>query len=115
MRFGENLKNLRLQRGYTQQKLAKALGTSQASITAWENETREPDFATIKKLAEYFHVPLSALLPSETGVTDDELKRVSDLLYANPKIKELTEIIQTFGDTELDALIAVARSMVRKE
>lgn len=111
MRFGDNLRNLRLQRGYTQQRLAQLLGTSQASITAWETESREPDFATIKRLAQFFAVPLSALLPSDTNVDEDEVRKVSDLLHGKAKLKELVDIIATFGDDELDTLISVARSI----
>lgn len=38
MSFGENLKNVRKQRGVTQEELAEILGVSRQAISKWESE-----------------------------------------------------------------------------
>lgn len=114
MRFGDNLRNLRLQRGYTQQKLAKLMGTSQASITAWENETREPDFATIKRIAEFFHVPMSSLLPSNDAVSDEYTNKVANSLNQNPKLRLLFDRTEFLSDSDLDAVLSVVNAIARE-
>ena len=116
MRFSENLKTLRLQRGYTQEKLAKALGTTQASITAWENEVREPNFATIKKIADFFNVPMSSLLPTDDVIDDtSEVHRMAESLHLNPKLRLLFDRTRNFNDRDLDAMLAIAESIQRKQ
>ena len=70
MNFHTKLRNLRLSRGLTQMEVAEGLGSSQASVTSWETGRREPDFATIKRISEFFNVPMSSLLPSE-DIADD--------------------------------------------
>lgn len=115
MDFGTNLRNLRIQRGYTQERLAKALQTSQASITAWERGSREPDFRTIKRLAEFFSVPMSALLPSEDLVQDDEVHKMAESLHLNPKLRLLFDRTRNFNDRDLDAMLAIAESIQRKQ
>ena len=114
MRFNDNLRNLRIQRGLTQMKLAEGLGTSQSAIAAWENQTREPDFKTIQRLADFFGVPLSSLLPLDTSVDDDFLGMVSESFQKNPKLKELFDLVHVFNDQNLDTMLSVARSISGK-
>lgn len=50
------IKDLRLEKGVSQNKLAKALGLTQQAISAYENGLREPDLETLNKIANFFNV-----------------------------------------------------------
>jgi len=65
--FSERLKELRLETGVGQNKLAEDLGLSNASISYWENEKQEPSASAIFKLAKYFNVSADYLL----GIRDE--------------------------------------------
>lgn len=56
------LKELRQNRKISQLKLAMDLEMNQNSISRYENETREADYATLIKLADYFNVSIDYLL-----------------------------------------------------
>lgn len=56
------LKLLRKQKGISQVKLAMDLSMNQNSISRYENETREADYATLIKFADYFNVSIDYLL-----------------------------------------------------
>lgn len=56
------LKELRQKRKISQLKLAMDLGMNQNSISRYENESREADYATLIKLADYFDVSIDYLL-----------------------------------------------------
>ena len=114
MNCSEKLRNLRIQRGLTQMELANQLNTSQSSITSWENGRREPDFATLKKLAEFFNVPLSAVLPNDDNFDTDYIYSVSESISSNPKLKELFEIARLFSNDDIGTLLAVANSLKAK-
>lgn len=43
MSFGENLKNVRKQRGITQEELAETLGVSRQAISKWESDSKMRD------------------------------------------------------------------------
>ncbi|MBP5405120.1 MAG: helix-turn-helix transcriptional regulator [Clostridia bacterium] len=60
--FAERLRDLRLEKGVGQNKLAADLGLSNASISYWENAKQEPTASAIVKLASYFDVPTDYLL-----------------------------------------------------
>lgn len=56
------LKELRQKRHISQLKLAMDLGMNQNSISRYENEAREADYATLIKFADYFGVSIDYLL-----------------------------------------------------
>lgn len=60
--FAERLRDLRIEKGVGQNKLAADLGLSNASISYWENGKQEPSASAIVKLASYFEVPTDYLL-----------------------------------------------------
>lgn len=69
--FSEMLKNLRKERGLTQEALAKALSIgdfkiSPSAVGMWEQGRREPDFETLDLIADFFNVDIDFLL----GKTD---------------------------------------------
>ncbi len=56
------LKELRKKRKISQVKLAIDLNMSQNSISRYETGEREPDFASLIKIADYFNVSVDYLL-----------------------------------------------------
>jgi len=56
------LKELRKERKISQLKLAMDLNMNQNSISRYENEERQADYATLIKLADYFNVSIDYLL-----------------------------------------------------
>lgn len=80
--FYKNLRDLCEERGLTVNELARLLGLSTGSPTAWKNGT-VPREATLNKIANYFGVSTDYLLGKETkkaptngerSVSDDEIK-----------------------------------------
>lgn len=60
--FHNVFKSLRQAQGYSQTDLADALDISRSSISMYENGNREPDFETLEKIADFFHVDTDYLL-----------------------------------------------------
>ena len=78
MSFGENLTNLRRQKGWSQDDLANNLDLSRQAISKWENETSKPDIDNIKKISKIFSIKIDDLinneLPDDKAVTLDVKK-----------------------------------------
>lgn len=55
------LANVRREKGYTQSKLAKALGVSQGLISTFENGANKPTEEMLKRISEILGVPIEAL------------------------------------------------------
>lgn len=60
--FGKRLKELRIEKGLSQQKLGEIFGFCNQTISFWENGSREPDLDTLVMIAHYFEIPFDELL-----------------------------------------------------
>lgn len=67
--FAERLKMLRENKNVSQTQIADFLKISKQTYNNYERAIREPDFETIKKLAEYFNVTTDFLLGNTNDIT----------------------------------------------
>lgn len=68
MSIGENIQRLRVEKGFTQEKLAEKLGVSFQAVSSWERNEYKPDLDKLLKLAELFDISLSALVEEKKKV-----------------------------------------------
>lgn len=61
MSLGENIKEIRKKKGYTQKQLAEKLGTSPQNLAQYETGKRQPKLETIKKMADALECNVSDL------------------------------------------------------
>ncbi|MCH5303627.1 MAG: helix-turn-helix transcriptional regulator [Ruminococcus sp.] len=90
MKFGERLRALIEERNITQKELANKLNIAPSTVSSYAQSTREPDFETLKMIANYFNVTTDYLLgykPSNSNTTsqEDDLLRVFRDLSADQK------------------------------
>lgn len=65
MTFGQKLKKLRTENNLTQKDLADQLHVTFQTVSKWENDTNEPDLATLKDLTKILNCSLETLLSTE--------------------------------------------------
>lgn len=86
-KIGQFLKELRKEKGITQEQLAEILGVTNRSISRWENGVNMPDFDFIMEIAKYFNVGIDELLEGERRTdildkkTEETFIKVAD--YSN--------------------------------
>ena len=78
MTFSKKLRTLIEDREITQKKLAADLCIATSTVGGYVQGTSEPDFDTLKRLAEYFDVSADYLLGIRAKKTDSQLE--DDLL-----------------------------------
>lgn len=82
--FGENLKTLRKQKGFSQEELATRLHVVRQTISKWEKNLSVPDADTLIRLAEVLEVSVSELLgakiENENAASDvaEQLSRINE-------------------------------------
>lgn len=90
MSFGENLRSLIEERDMTQKQLAIQLNIAPSTMGSYIQNTREPDFSTLKLLAHYFDVSIDYLLDNFSGESTDyreaELLRIFRSLSESQKV-----------------------------
>lgn len=113
--FGENLRELRKSRGYTQERFAELINSNQASVTAWERNTRMPSLATIQGIADVFHVPLSSLIGVQnTGHEDDLNMELLDLIKSKPQIRMILDRLRYLSDAEIRLVLDVVKTLTKE-
>lgn len=78
--LGENIKNLRKQKGYSQETLANQLNVVRQTISKWETGQSVPDADMLENIANIFEVSVGQLLGStisENENTENENNGVS--------------------------------------
>ena len=106
--LGENIKKLRMSRGYTQDKFGKACGKRQAVISSWEVGIRQPELDVIFEVAEAFHVPISSLIPIEASGTDEDITiSIAEMIQMDPRYRLLFEKAKKADLNKLDAVLSV--------
>ena len=79
---GEIIRLLRQAQGVSQLMLAEAIGTSRPYITEIESGRRDPTLTTLRKVAQFFEIPLALLVP-EFASFDKEIADKLSRLFAD--------------------------------
>ncbi len=91
---GSFLKELRREKGITQEQLAEIAGVSNRTVSRWETGSNMPDLDVLIELADYYEVEIREILDGErkSGKMNEELKetvfKVAD--YSNEEKARLT-------------------------
>ncbi len=74
--IGAFLKQLRNEKGITQEQLAEILGVSGRTVSRWETGTNLPDLSVLVQISEYYDVEIQEILNGErkSENMDNELK-----------------------------------------
>ena len=107
--LSDNIKNLRKNKGFTQEELANKLNVVRQTVSKWEKGYSVPDAEMLKKIAEILETDVSQLLGSsieETSNTDlvaEQLSRINEQLVI--KNRRTRRIWKTIGVVILVVII----------
>lgn len=82
------LKELRKNKGISQQRLADDLNVSRSTVAMWETQGTETDNPTLIKIAEYFEVTTDYLL----GIADTHTTERGELIPSDDLTEYLAEL-----------------------
>ena len=74
-KFSTRLRELRLSKGLRQEQVARFIGVNKSAICTYENDTRQPSFEILIRLAKLYKVSTDYLL----GLTDTRSVDLSGL------------------------------------
>lgn len=94
-KIGQFLRELRKEKGLTQEQLSKVFGVTNRSLSRWENGVNMPDFDLVMEIADYFDASIDELLDGERKSDMNRLFLIallSFIIYAILEIQGLTAI-----------------------
>lgn len=101
-KIGNFLKELRKEKGLTQEQLAEILGVAGRTVSRWETASTMPDLSILIQLAEYYDVEIKEILDGErrNDTMDKELKETLEKVadYSEMEKKKVASTgNKTFG------------------
>ena len=104
MSFGENLKNIRKQRGITQEELAEILGVSRQAVSKWESDGGYPETEKLIAISKQLNISIDYLLNDASVMEKKEEVEEKSVVYATledvkKEISEITNAIQIGENT----------------
>ena len=98
-KIGSFLKELRKEKGITQEEFAEKLNVSGRSVSRWETGSNMPDISLLVEIAEFFDVSIPEIINGErkSESMNEEVKEVAGKLsdYANAEKEKLIKNIRT--------------------
>lgn len=85
MEIGKKIKQLRLNKGVTQETLANALGVTYQAVSRWENETTMPDISLLPQISVFFGVSIDELFEF---TEESQYKRIENMLNEKSAISD---------------------------
>ena len=104
--LSRRIKELRIAKGLSQNKLGQFLGVSQQAVGKWETGNSEPDSAMLLRLSTFFQVSVDYLLGNDSSgqpVYDYRIKKLS------PDKKRILDTILTEFERTDNELTAVGK------
>lgn len=103
------IKDLRVEKMWTQKKLAEEVNTSNKNVWAWENAVSSPDIDMLIKLAQVFDVSVDYLI----GNTDDvNALPVAPIHATLPEDeRELLSLFRVLSQEDKRGVMRIARSL----
>ena len=117
VKIGSFLKELRKEKGKTQEEIASILGTSSRSVSRWENGNTMPDLALLVELADYYEVDIREIIDGERKAekmdkeTKETLLKIAD--YADKQKKQaIIRAVILFGMEMVCCGLAIGSGML---
>lgn len=91
--FSENLRNIRKEKGFSQEQLATRLNVVRQTVSKWEKGFSVPDAEQLVRLADILGVQVHELLGKEVEVSEEK----DELEIIALELSKLNELIVTYG------------------
>lgn len=86
MELGKKIKQLRLNKGVTQEALANALGVTYQAVSRWENETTMPDISLLPQISVFFGVSIDELFEF---TEESQYERIENMLNEKAALTDM--------------------------
>ncbi len=98
--IGKRITELRTKKGYSQKKLAKLTGITEASLSRYENDLREPKISTLVKLSNTLDCTVDYLIGKST-ISDGVIVSKQNLSVSDAIDKDCVDLFLEIKRTEI--------------
>lgn len=114
--LSQNLKTLRLNRGFTQNDIAGVLGLNRSTYTYYEMGKTLPDILVLHKLARFYDISLDALFQSISKLHESRMRpkkivieEVSEICGLSKDERSIVAILRSKGHSYTHEMLSVLK------
>ena len=107
------IRELRKKSGLTLKKLGKKIGAAESTVSQYETGKRQPDYKTLTKIAEIFHVSVDYLLENDEISSQDKKFPDMEIMPKDETERELIRIAQRLDPDQKRLLLQVAAAVAQ--
>lgn len=111
-KFGNTLRRVRTEKGWSQEYLAKLLGTTKQVISNYETSKRSPNVYTAADYARVLGIPLEDMLDMDPVQSADEDRL--EALHQNPKLGLLFDKSRKMSEADIDFMLQFADRIIKE-
>lgn len=119
MGFKDVLKELRINRGLTQDDLSKRIGLAKSTISMYENGNREPNFKTLELFAVFFNVDMNTLFGHNSQnisyYLNPETAKLAQAIHDDPDLRILLDASRDLEPEDIKFVVDLVKKLKRKE
>ncbi|MGL4606041.1 MAG: helix-turn-helix domain-containing protein [Eubacteriaceae bacterium] len=108
MSIGDKIADLLNQNNITQKEMAQNLSMAPSTFNGYIKSTREPDYSTLKKIAEYFNVSCDFLLEFET-------QRSKKMTRSKISEKKILTLFKVLDESQQELIVEMMKLMVKQK
>ena len=128
MEFGDILKTIRNEKGWSQEKMAECLGTTKQAISRYERGERTPKITVAAKFADQLGIELSDLIGYEYHDSDPSFEDAMDVekiskftaddyhlledIHENRKLRTIIDNLRRLNQDDIDLLIKLLKRLL---
>ncbi len=109
-KVGQFLKQLRKEKGITQEEFAEKIGVSGRTVSRWETGSNMPDISLLVEIADFYDVDVREIIEGEkkSEMMNEEIRETAEKMadYAGVEKSRLLKFAQVFGIIGIIALSA---------
>lgn len=119
MAFKDVLKELRINRGLTQDDLSKGTGLAKSTISMYENGNREPNFETLELFADFFNVDMNTLFEHNSQnisyYLNPETAKLAQAIHDDPDLRILLDASSDLEPEDIKFVVDLVKKLKLKE
>lgn len=117
MKIGERMKEIRKNRGWNQDQVAKLLGVTRQAVSHYERGIREPNYEMVEAFADRFNVTIDYLQGRDDNsiyYLTPEVAELAQEIHENNYLKKLFNVAHDANSETLETICEILIILKRK-
>ena len=115
-KIGSFLKELRKEKGITQEQLAEELGVTGRTVSRWETGNNMPDISLLVDIADFYQVSIPEIIAGErkSETMNEEVKEVAEAM-SDYAVQEKAKLVKSIRNLSIYGFVALIIYLVLGE